>query len=159
MRVVVVGAGVVGLLTAIECVHGGSRVTVLEQGDIPYAWAASHDRHRVIRALHRGDAALTRAATVAYRHWAEFERRPGDRVVLASGPWSRTLVPGAVRTGLTLYRQSTLSCTPWGPRGSWAATPAIPELGTPQGAWLVPPVAGTPLRLSAHSACRAVAEV
>src|SRR5947207_15715890 len=125
MRVVVVGAGVVGLLTAIECVHGGSRVTALEQGDIPYAWAASHDRHRVIRALHRGDAALTRAATVAYRHWAELERR------LGGGPFHHpvgaltVLPPQDLAANLALLGASGAPARPVSPEQLGARYPRI----------------------------------
>ena len=42
---------------------------------------------------------------------------------------------------------------------AWSATPAIRSLGADGGAWLVPPVAGTPLKLSAASACRVVPEI
>jgi sarcosine oxidase len=267
-RVIVVGAGVIGLLTALECAAAGAQVTVVEQGDIPCPWSSSYDRHRVVRALHAGDPAVSRAAAVALRGWIALERvlgvrmfhrvgaltvlspsevapglavlaaadvaaqpltaadlagryphiafaagrcgvlepgagavladraldalaghlraKPGvqlmprrrvstvdrsgtvrladgavlagDATIVAAGPWSRSLVPVA---GLTLYRQSVLSCAPWwSPHDAgWAPTPVIPALGTPGGAWLVPPVAGTPLRLSAHSACRVVTEV
>jgi glycine/D-amino acid oxidase-like deaminating enzyme len=83
----------------------------------------------------------------------------GDHVVVAAGPWSRDLLPASLAASLTLYRQSTLYCRPWPSAKAWAGTPAIPALGSAEGAWLVPPVAGTPLRLSAASACRAVAEM
>jgi glycine/D-amino acid oxidase-like deaminating enzyme len=42
---------------------------------------------------------------------------------------------------------------------AWSGTPAIVSFGTDDGAWLVPPVVGTPLKLSAASACRVVAEI
>ena len=83
----------------------------------------------------------------------------GDRVVLAAGAWSRDLLPASVAAGLTLYRQSTLYYDPGPYLEAWARTPAIPAIGVAQGAWLVPSVAGTPLRLSAHGACREVAGI
>jgi glycine/D-amino acid oxidase-like deaminating enzyme len=269
VRVVVVGGGVIGLLTAMECVRHGAQVEVVDQGDIPSRWATSYDRIRVVRALHRGDAGLTRAAAGADRSWREVERRLGaqlyhrvgaltslpaedvrgnlalltragvtaevvapedlpgryprvrfrtglaailepaagavladraltalagwlrgqagvrlrphhrvvgiddagflrlaggavlaaDRIVVAAGPWSRDLLPAALAGDLTLYRQSVLSYAPTPSRRAWAGTPAIPSLGTGQGAWLMPPVADTPARLSAASACRAVPEL
>jgi len=82
-----------------------------------------------------------------------------DRVVVAAGPWSRELLPAAITDGLTLYRQSVLSYRPVPGRAARAGTPAIPRFGTADGAWLVPPVAGAPVRLSAASACRAVTEL
>jgi len=271
MRVVVVGAGVIGLLTAIECVRAGARVTLVDQAGIPSPAATSYDRHRVVRALHPGDPSLTSAAVRAQRGWRDVERRlgtsyyhpvgaltamppgavpgslallaaagaeaaypvppealparyprirfpaglaavvepgagvvladrllaalaawlgghpavrlhprrrivgvgrdrrsrptvrldsgaalAGDRVILAAGPWSRDLLPAALADSLTLYRQSVLSYAPAPSRRAWAGTPAILGLG---GAWLIPPVGDTPVRLSAASACRPVPEM
>ncbi|MPZ26584.1 MAG: FAD-dependent oxidoreductase [Micromonosporaceae bacterium] len=269
MRVVVVGGGVIGLLTAMECVRAGAQVELVDQAGIPSRLATSHDRHRVVRALHRGDPVLTRAAVRAHAGWLEVERRlgtrfyhqvgaltampdervpaelellrragaaaqelpagelaarfprvrfpagrsavfepaagavladrmlaalagwlrgvpgvrlhpgrratrvgpaggvrldggselSGDRVVVAAGPWSRELLPAALGADLTLYRQTMLSYSPIPSRDAWAGTPAIPAFGTPHGAWLMPPVADTPVRLSAASACREVPEL
>lgn len=84
----------------------------------------------------------------------------GDAVVVAAGLWSRELLGRERSDGLTLYRQTQLMCAvPTTLREVWERTPTIPSLGTPQGAWLVPPVAGTPLKLSAAVACRPVDEV
>ncbi len=77
MRVVVVGAGVIGLLTAMECVRAGAEVEVVDRGDIPSAAATSHDPLRVVRALHRGNAALTRAAARLNEAWSVVEDRLG----------------------------------------------------------------------------------
>jgi glycine/D-amino acid oxidase-like deaminating enzyme len=274
---VVVGGGVVGLLTALECAHAGMDVTLVDQADaLPYVWATSNDRHRIVRAFHRGDGATTRAAAAAHRRWIELEGllglrfyhrvgaltvlpaglpagevtagvamlaaagipavglaagelaerypqvafAPGsagvletgtgvvladralpalvgalrwhprvrlclrrrvvaveaggaggrlvrladgavlraDRVVIAAGPWSAALLPADVSVRLTLNRQSMLYCrVPDDLLGGWSAAPAMPSLGTADGAWLVPPVAGTPLKLSAGQASRAVA--
>ena len=66
MRIVVVGGGVIGLITAMECVRAGARVDLVDQGGIPSPSATSYDVHRVVRALHRGDAALTTAAARAH---------------------------------------------------------------------------------------------
>jgi len=250
----------------VECVAAGLPVTVVDQAPIPHPQAASNDRHRVVRALHPRDAALTRAGSRALRAWRALERRlrlrllvavgalhvlppdevpwhlellgaggmpaealtpeqladrypmlrlpPGHaaileaaagvvladlllsrlgqwlgeqpgvrfrlgtpvtaidpaglvhladgtslgarRVVVATGPFTRDLLAPALARRLTLYRQSTLYCRPWGSLHAWSATPAMPTLGSAQGAWLVPPVNGTPLRLSAHGACREV---
>jgi sarcosine oxidase len=268
MRIVVVGGGVVGLLTAMECLRAGAEVGVVDRYEMPSPWAASYDRHRVVRALHRGDPALTRAAAGADQAWQDIERRlggqlyhrvgavtamppdrlrselamladagvpaswlspaelaaryprvrfpqglsavvepaagavladrllkalvewlaehpsvelhpvrrvvevepggvrlddgsalEGDRIVVAAGPWSRELLPEALASELRLYRQSMLSYEPVPSRHDWAGTPAIPAFGTPNGAWLMPPVGDTPARLSAASACRVVDEM
>jgi glycine/D-amino acid oxidase-like deaminating enzyme len=267
LRIVVVGSGVIGLLTAMECVRLGAEVSLVDSGDIPSPEATSYDRQRVVRALHRGDASLTRAAAGAHRGWQEVERRtgthfyhqvgsltamaaqsvrpnlavlaeagvparalsgrelaerhpwirfpegsaavfepdagvvladraltamadwlrgrptvtlyprrrvvgfgagvqladgtevPGDKVVVAAGPRSRELLPAALSDELTLYRQSMLSYRPLPSRVAWIGTPAMPSLGTSEGAWLIPPVADTLLRLSASNSCRAVDEL
>lgn len=85
VRVVVVGAGVVGLLTAVECVLAGARVDLADRGGIPSPQAASHDSHRVVRTLHRGDAPLTLAAARLPARWSEIERLVGDRFLFHTG--------------------------------------------------------------------------
>lgn len=269
MRFVIVGGGVIALLTAVNCVSAGHAVVLVDQADIPFSGATSFDRHRVTRALHLADPALTRAAVDAHYRWillqellstrcyeqvgalsvlpaeklplaemmladagsrprvmnpdelagtypqvefpagesAIFESHAGvlladrilaacagwlrwhaqarllphrkaveidvdgaavrladgevlraDGVLLAAGPWSRSLLPRDVADQLVLYRQSMLYCEVPRPQ-AWAGTPPMLSLGKDGGAWLVPPVAGTPLKLSAASACRAVSEV
>ncbi|MFH8655686.1 FAD-dependent oxidoreductase [Streptomyces afghaniensis] len=265
----VVGGGVVGLLTAVECVRAGQHITLLERGSLPHPGSSSHDRHRVMRALHPHDPGATRAAVTAHRLWRELESlldapflygtgvltalpagetvsaaagltraglrarvlgprqlpetyrhlafpaglgavleedtgvlladrvlgaavrwlgaHPrarllphttvravdaaartvtvedgrtlrGDRVLLAAGAWSRALLPPALAGRLTVHRQTMVYCDP--PpreRERWRGTPAVPVSGIPWGAWLVPPVAGTPLKLSADALRRVVA--
>ncbi|WP_037306236.1 NAD(P)/FAD-dependent oxidoreductase [Amycolatopsis orientalis] len=91
---------------------------------------------------------------------ADGEILRGDAVLLAAGPWSRDLLAPELSRELVLHRQTMLYCdVPPADAAAWAATPAITSLGTPGGAWLVPPVAGTPLKLSAASACRVVDEI
>ena len=79
MRIVVVGGGVIGLLTAMECVRAGARVDLVDRAGLPSPSATSNDLHRVVRALHRGDAGLTMAAARAHEGWLDVERRLGAR--------------------------------------------------------------------------------
>lgn len=84
----------------------------------------------------------------------------GDAVLAAIGPWSRDLLAPELAAELVLHRQSVLYGEVPGPAaGIWSATPTIPSLGRESGAWLVTPVAGTPLKLSAAGAERTVHEV
>jgi sarcosine oxidase len=258
VRIIVVGGGVVALLSAVELVSAGHDVTVVDQGDIPHPASASYDRQRVVRALHLGDPATTAVAARALALWAALpdriggafwfrtgalsvlssdgsglgpplyvlgpdalaarfphlrfpagasavvepdagivladralaacadwlrvhpraELRPGcrvaavrgtevrldgggvlrgDAVLIAAGAWSRSLLPPALAATLVLHRQSQLHCrVPEADAHAWASMPTVPSLGTGGGAWLVVPVAGTPLKLSASSAGRVV---
>ncbi|HEY4853017.1 MAG TPA: FAD-dependent oxidoreductase [Streptosporangiaceae bacterium] len=271
MRIVIVGGGVIGLLTAVRCVSAGHEVVLVDQADIPFSGAASFDRHRALLALNLDDPAVTAAAVHAHHRWiglqhllsarfyeqvgalsvlpsehlsvaqtmltdagswarvlnpdelassypqirfpagasAVFESRAGvlladrvlaacadwlrwrsraelrphtravsidsgsaavrlaggevvraDALLLAIGPWSRALLAPELAGELVLYRQSMIYCqVPPSDAAAWSATPPIRSLGTDGGVWLVPPVAGTPLKLSAASACRAVVEI
>ncbi|MEO6504357.1 MAG: FAD-dependent oxidoreductase [Jatrophihabitantaceae bacterium] len=269
MRIVVVGGGVIGLLTAVECVRSGAQLDLVEQAAVPSPSATSYDQHRVVRALHRGDPALSVAAAGLHEAWVEIERRlggrfyhrtgvltvlaapdveaeltllaragvpvralssrelsercpqlrfasrrqavlepaagtvladrallaaarwlrghpavrvhphchvtrvtesgtvelagggvlSGDSVVVAAGPWSRELLPAGLSAELTLKRQTMLSYAPSSFPAAWSRSSAVLGLGETGDAWLMPPVAGTPVRLSAASACRTVAEL
>ncbi len=266
-QIVVVGGGVLGLLTAVACAAAGAPVTVLERGPLPNPEASSHDQHRIVRALHHGDPEATRRGVAAQRAWCELEELLGERlyhptgvltvlrpeqvefartalplaggrgellaaaelarrwphlrfpagaagllepeagivlaaralealtgwlraqprvelrphhevtavdpaagtvslaggatlrgrIVLTAGAWSRALLPAAVAGELALARQTMLYCdVPAGRRAAWAGTPVVLSLDPAAGTWLVPPVAGTQLKLSAASACRTV---
>jgi glycine/D-amino acid oxidase-like deaminating enzyme len=259
-RVVVVGAGVTGLLTAVECVLAGHRVTVLDRGAIPDPAATSYDQHRTLRTLAVGDAEATRAMGAAHRRWRELEpvlgagcyrqvgvvtawprerlaevtgfaagagvpvetvgpaalpqlafpagtvgvretgagvllagrvlraaarwlaARPaavlrpysrvtavdadtgkvalagggvlgGDLVLVAAGPWTRELVDRPA----VLHRQTMVYLRP-GRRQArrWRGAPAVGGLGADGRAWVVPPVAGTLLKVSSDAVCREV---
>ncbi len=86
VRVVVVGAGVVGLLTAVECVRGGAAVELVDRARIiPNERAASYDSHRVVRTLHRGDAQLTAAAAHLHQDWIDVEHEVGAKFFQHTG--------------------------------------------------------------------------
>ena len=57
MRVIVVGAGIVGLSAAWALRKAGHEPLLLDQGPIPNPIASSNDHHRLIRLAHsEGDA-------------------------------------------------------------------------------------------------------
>ncbi|MFE5811425.1 NAD(P)/FAD-dependent oxidoreductase [Streptomyces sp. NPDC056491] len=72
-QVIVVGAGVTGLLTAVECARAGHRVTLLDRGPVPNPGSSSSDQHRVIRTLSADGADATGRMVAAHRRWLELE--------------------------------------------------------------------------------------
>ena len=78
MRVIVVGAGVVGLSAAWALSRGGHEAVILDQGAIPNPLSASHDRHRLIRLAHSegdGRGLIIHDAFAAWdRLWADLGR-------------------------------------------------------------------------------------
>jgi glycine/D-amino acid oxidase-like deaminating enzyme len=261
--VLIVGAGVTGLLTAVECALAGHRVTVLDRGAVPNPESSSFDQHRAIRTLAFGDPAATGRMVTAHRRWSELEAlldtrfyrrvgvvtawprdrvpavasfaattgvpvetvepeklphlrfpagtvglletdggvllarrvlravarwlagrpavtvRPGravtgldvhsgrtrlaggetlraDLVLIAAGPWTADLVELPV----VLHRQTMVYLRP--PRNLvrwWENAPAVGGLGDDGRAWLLPPGAGTLLKLSTDAAAREVSSV
>ncbi|MFK0043643.1 FAD-dependent oxidoreductase [Streptomyces sp. NPDC090741] len=94
--VVVVGAGVTGLLTAVECALAGHRVTVLDRGPIPNPRSSSHDQHRVVRTFSPDDAEATRRMATARRRWRELQTLFGTRMFRPVGvvsTWPRERLP------------------------------------------------------------------
>jgi glycine/D-amino acid oxidase-like deaminating enzyme len=90
-HLVIVGAGITGLLAALRCALAGHRVTVLDRGTIPNPTSTSYDQHRVVRALDPDDLAATRRIATADRRWRELEALLGTRFyhrvgVLAAWP-------------------------------------------------------------------------
>src|SRR2546421_10227584 len=89
--VVVVGAGVIGLLTAVSCASGGRPVVVLDRGAIPNHQSTSYAAQRILRALHPRDPATPRRAVIAERHWRRIERMLGEHFYHPVG--SLTVLP------------------------------------------------------------------
>lgn len=72
-QVAVVGAGVTGLLAAVECVLAGHGVTVVDRGPIPNPGSSSSDQHRAVRTFAPGEEAATRRMIEARCRWAALE--------------------------------------------------------------------------------------
>ena len=79
MDIIVVGAGIAGLLRAWALAKAGHRVIVLEQGSIPNPLAASGDHHRIIRRAYGKMAGYGRLISEAYDAWDEMWIDLGER--------------------------------------------------------------------------------
>ena len=69
VRVIVIGAGIVGLSAAWALQRAGHQPVVLEQGPVPNPAAASYDRHRMIRLAHADGDGRNRIIGEAYAAW------------------------------------------------------------------------------------------
>ena len=82
MRVLIVGAGIVGLSTAYALRKQGMDVIVVERGTIPFAHASSCDHHRLIRPFYgnaEGYCARMAAASAAWSDmWQDLPRDEDD---------------------------------------------------------------------------------
>lgn len=69
MRVLVVGAGIMGLATAWALVRRGHQVEILDSGPIPNPVGSSVDQHRLIRHPYGDSLGYTRMVDDAYAAW------------------------------------------------------------------------------------------
>src|SRR5262249_36218416 len=72
---------------------------------------------------------------------------------VAAGPWSRELVdiPVALHRQTMVYLRPPADLAAW-----WENAPGVGGIGTGGRAWLLPPGAGTLLKISSDSVCRKV---
>lgn len=94
MRVLIVGAGVIGLSSAWALARAGHEPVVFEQGPIPNPVSASFDQHRMIR-FHYGDqAGYTRMVGQAYAAWETLWADLGARHAAETGVLAVSTAPG-----------------------------------------------------------------
>ncbi len=79
MKVIIVGAGIVGLSTAWALTKGGHEVTLIDQGPIPNPHSASFDQHRMIRPHYGAQLGYTRMVAEAWEAWEMLWQDLGER--------------------------------------------------------------------------------
>src|SRR5437870_6221689 len=72
--VIVVGAGINGIATAIELRKRGHKVILLDPGPLPHPLAASTDISKAIRAAYGADEDYTALAERSTELWREWNR-------------------------------------------------------------------------------------
>jgi len=85
MRILVVGAGVMGLSIAEALLNAGHRVMLYEQGQIPHEPASSVDQHRLIRFPYGELDGYARMVAPAYAAWDRLWQRLGTSHYVATG--------------------------------------------------------------------------
>lgn len=95
MNILVVGCGIFGLSTALECIRRGMDVVLADAGAIPCVSASSHDAHRLIRHPYGPLRGYARLVPAAYSCWEELWDEVGDTLYMETG----TLAIGDPVTG------------------------------------------------------------
>jgi sarcosine oxidase / L-pipecolate oxidase len=83
--VLVVGAGIYGLTSALELVRRGYRTAVVDPGPVPHPLAASTDISKVVRMEYGSDADYMAMAEAAVVGWADWNRSLGETVFHRTG--------------------------------------------------------------------------
>lgn len=138
MRVLIVGAGILGLSTAWALVRAGHEPVVVERGRAPDPRASSFDRHRVIRVTYGAEHGYAAMALEAFSAWERLFADLGRNHLVQTGqillgppeePWIRDSLASLARLGLTFE-----------PLDGGALQRRFPHLDLPkgQGAWFIP---------------------
>lgn len=85
MRVVVVGAGVMGLAAGAALAARGADVTVLERYTLAHEWASSHGLTRAIRHEYGAEAIYTDMVARSLPLWAELAHETGRHLYTEAG--------------------------------------------------------------------------
>ena len=84
-EIIVVGAGIAGLMTAIALARRGHGVSLIDRWEPGHARASSSDYNRVIRAIHGRDHFYTKWARDARLRWLELEHETGAKLYYECG--------------------------------------------------------------------------
>jgi glycine/D-amino acid oxidase-like deaminating enzyme len=83
--IVVVGGGIVGVMTALTLQRRGERVTLIDRWEPGHARASSSDYNRVIRAISGRDEFYTRWARESRARWLELQAETGQNLMYECG--------------------------------------------------------------------------
>ena len=84
-EVIVVGAGIAGLMTALALARRGTKVTLVDRWEPGHARASSSDYNRIIRAIYGKDKLYTKWVREARMRWLELEQETGQKLYYECG--------------------------------------------------------------------------
>ncbi len=115
-RYAVVGAGIVGVMTALELQKQGYSVTLYDGWEPGHTRAASSGIHRVTRSAHGGDELYTRWQWESRMRWLELQAEWGIELLRETGglllaetgrsAWESAAIPVLARLGIPALRLS-----------------------------------------------------
>lgn len=142
-RVVIIGAGIVGLSVARAALKRGHQVHMLEQGEVPNPHGASYDQHRMIRYHYGAALGYTRMVAPAFEAWARVWDDIGSEQFEDTGAIAISLEAGdyAAKT-LEAFRETGI---PHEVLDRDGVERLCPHLQLPEGAWGVVAFPGGPL--------------
>src|SRR5438132_7561262 len=79
-RIIVVGAGINGVTTAIELRKRGQEVVLVDPGPLPHPLAASTDISKAVRAAYGADEEYTELAERSIERWRKWNQQFGTRL-------------------------------------------------------------------------------
>ena len=106
-EVIILGAGIFGLSSAIHLNQLGYSVTILDQGDIPYPLSASDDISKAVRVEYGSDELYFRMAEDSIEMWKEWNEILGESIYHEVG--YTMLSPQAISKDSQPYEHDSLS--------------------------------------------------
>ena len=82
---IVVGGGIVGVMTAISLARRGIKVELIDRWEPGHARASSSDYNRMIRSIHGRDVLYTKWARESRIRWLELEEETGAKLYYENG--------------------------------------------------------------------------
>ena len=111
MTVIVVGAGINGVTSAIELTNRGHKVVLVDPGPLPHPLAASTDISKAVRAAYGPDEDYTALADRCIPIWREWNRKFGTELYHETGVLFVCRQP--MRPGDFEYRERARSRKAW----------------------------------------------